>query len=694
MVEVLTIRACDQLKCIVGNEGDARTQINYNSIFPKLKQLEVSSCIALEYLFPAYAFRSPVYLESLKISKAPMLKYIFGISQHDDSLNPDNQNIQTLINFPALKDLSIGATGNKDCDKLKYLFSITISDILPELFSLEIKNAFELEHVLIKRDEMEEIVMKDVFAQRCRLFLTNLPNLISVCHGINFQEEDYYNVSNCPNFDTSTTYQADLEIGNSQVEEKVEEKLSSHMGEEIMTQQSLTVVEARAKGVSPNSLCQISLTSEKEVPTHTSLSLTELPTRDNTHACAKIFEEEEEEQGCLNTSRRLRSGIKASSSLSEDKLETSIDGVDHGDIKETCMVQNEYKSNDEPSSLTQREQESSYSKGQIQTKDQLTDSQPRSAMPTTHFVTISQDEYSEDELEGKVARNKRIKIDPHQSTMDTQNFTKDELVGKQVQKETIMMEPQSQQEMTRHDIHFHKEEEEEREDDIQLPIKSQSLAIDSSGSGNLVPNITHPINSLEGVNNEGINEASAVQNESKTNVTCHGDQANPSNITQIEQETSHSRGHMVESRDRTASDFIEDTKLSVSPFYTPIEMMPSFLETNNEASIVHGDAYLFGFDKDWIESIKTKVFDSGICEVDSIQKVLKGLDNDLKSNEAMLESIRDEEVEAARVVEVAQQEHVNVMARHAHLLKERQSIIARRHQCWEIIAARNRHFGF
>ncbi|KAI9074041.1 hypothetical protein K1719_044005, partial [Acacia pycnantha] len=230
--------------------------------------------------------------------------------------------------------------------------------------------------------------------------------------------------------------------------------------------------------------------------------------------------------------------------------------------------------------------------------------------------------------------------------------------------------------------------------DVQLPNKSQSLAIDSSGSGDLVPNITHAINSLEGVNYEGINEASVVQNESKTNVTCHGDQANPSNITQIEQETSHCRGQMVESRDCTESDFIEDTKLSVSPFYTPIKMMPSFLETNNEASIVPGDAYLLGFDKDWIESIKTKVFDNGIYEVDSIQKVLKGLDNDLKSNEAMLEVIRDKEVEAARVVEVAQQEHANVMARHANLLKERQYIIAQRRQCWELIAAKNRHFGF
>ncbi|KAK4253901.1 hypothetical protein QN277_010518 [Acacia crassicarpa] len=972
LLEVLTVRACDQLKCIVGDEGDARTQIDYNSIFPKLKQLEVSYCNALEYLFPAYAFRSPVYLKSLKISRAPMLKFVFGRSQYDDSLNLKNQNIQTLIDFPALKDLSIEyvpkllsiypenyymrglylrfvilkelpeftirhfseflvcwhteqqetkviemcrtsleslqvcgfkieeifdltyketekkgdelqpltsslqelsllylselvniCVGPKciiwfdslrvltikacknlriifsasivrslpvlkdlciseceelvhiveedyktnaddhvrhepcfpnlrrvsvsDCEKLKYLFSITISDILPKLLSLYIHNAYELEHVLIKRDEMEEIVMKDVFPQQCRLQLINLPNLISVCHRINFQKGDYFTaVYNCPKFDTSTTqHQADLETGNSQVEEKVEETLSSHM-----------VVQGRAKGVSSNPLYQISLTSEKEVPIHTSLSLTVIPTIDNTHACAKIFEEEEEEQGCLITSRRLQSGIKASSSLLEDKLETSINGVDHGNIKEAGMVQSGYKLNVEPSSLTRREQESSYSKGQIQTKDQLTDSQSRNAKPTTPFVTISQNEHSEivevrgeegaliletphpsslaskeDEMAGKVARNERIIIDPQQSTMGTQKFTKDELVGKEVQKETTMMEAQSEQETTGHDIHFHKEEEEreEREDDVQLPNKSQSLAIDSSRSGNLVPKITHPINSLEGVNNKGINEAGVVQNESKTKLTCHGDQANPSNITQIEQETSHSRGRMVESHDCIESDFIEKTKLSVSPLYTPIEMMPSFLETTNEASIVTGlqeiihmmklegfeslifakalmtrpqlqlctkdrsarmlcmsyrvlldilnilttktpftiteadktllsehlkDAYLLGFDKDWIESIKTKVFDSGIYEVDRIQKVLKSLDNNLKSNEAMLEAIRDEEVEAARVVEVAQQEHANVMARHAHLLKERQDIITRRHQCWEIIAAKNRHYGF
>ncbi|KAI9088266.1 hypothetical protein K1719_029987 [Acacia pycnantha] len=412
MLEVLTIRVCDQLKCIVGDEGDARSQINYNSIFPKLKQLNVSYCRALEYLFPAYAFRSPVYLESLKIYKAPMLKYVFGRSLHDDSLNSENQNIQTLIDFPALKYLSIEDVPKlvsiypenyymrglylrsvilrelpefkmkpfneflvcwhteqqetkviemcwKTLDSLEYLFSITISDILPKLLSLYIHNADELELVLIKRDEMEEIVMKDVLPQRCHLFLRNLPNLISVCHGINFQEEDYSTeVYNCPKFGTSTTqHQADLESGNSQVEEKAEERLSSHMGEEI-TQQSFTkVVEERAKGVS------------------TSLN-------------------------------------QAPSSI----LSKSSDGVDHGDIKEAGMVQNENNLNVEPISLTRREQESSYSKGQIKTKDQLTDSQPMSAMPTTHFDIISQDEHSEI-VEVKGEEGALILETPHPSSL-------------------------------------------------------------------------------------------------------------------------------------------------------------------------------------------------------------------------------------------------------------------------------------
>ncbi|XP_054811647.1 uncharacterized protein LOC129312896 [Prosopis cineraria] len=57
----------------------------------------------------------------------------------------------------------------------------------------------------------------------------------------------------------------------------------------------------------------------------------------------------------------------------------------------------------------------------------------------------------------------------------------------------------------------------------------------------------------------------------------------------MEEEPSYSRGQIVESHDRTKSDIVEDSRLSLSPFSTPAEMIPSFLEkTNNRASIVPG----------------------------------------------------------------------------------------------------------
>ncbi|XP_028798970.1 uncharacterized protein LOC114754371 [Neltuma alba] len=326
------------------------------------------------------------------------------------------------------------------------------------------------------------------------------------------------------------------------------------------------------------------------------------------------------------------------------------------------------------------------------------------------------------------------------------------------------------------------EEEEEEGDDAQVSDKSLAHAIVSSGSDNLRvdPEIT-----TTQLSNHSQNQDSEVGEEAEHNLSPH---SNGRQAMEAQQSTTgglitlpHHQSKVKVKRsllkekpeasvhDGIESNVIEDAKLSLSPFSTAIEMMPSLLEANNQTSTISGvqeivdmmklegfehlifakaletrpqlrlstkdrsarvlhvsyrvlldilnilitktpftiteedkrmlaehlkDAYLLGFDKDWIESIKSKVFYGEICEVDSIQNVLGGLDNDLRSNEAMLEAIRDEEVEAARATQVAQQEHVNVMARHAHLLKERQDIIERRQQCWEIIAAKHRPFGF
>lgn len=55
------------------------------------------------------------------------------------------------------------------------------------------------------------------------------------------------------------------------------------------------------------------------------------------------------------------------------------------------------------------------------------------------------------------------------------------------------------------------------------------------------------------------------------------------------------------------------------------------------------DASILGFDKDWLESIKTKVFDCYASEVHHIQEVLKSLGNKLETKETELAIVCDQE---------------------------------------------------
>ncbi|KAI9111302.1 hypothetical protein K1719_017714 [Acacia pycnantha] len=680
-LETLTIRRCHKLKCITTHEGDAQVDRNYCAIFPTLEKLEIINCKEFEFLFvsaisvglqklkslyieevpklkcvfgnfqkvqhssnqnqndelhvdlPAletlyiddapkmngifaknYSMVNWIATEEVHAStieaplfhiyKAPMLKYVFGRSQHDDSLNSENQNIQTLIDFPALKYLSIEDVPKlvsiypenyymrglylrsvilrelpefkmkpfneflvcwhteqqetkviemcqKTLESLRYLFSITISDILPQLFSLNIANASELEHVLIKRDEMEEIVMKDVLPQRCHLFLRNLPNLISVCHGINFQKEDYSTyVYHCPKFDTSTTqHEADIETGNSQVEEKAEERLSSHMGEEI-TQQSFTkVVEARAEGVS------------------TSLN-------------------------------------QAPSSI----LSKSSDGVDHGDIKEAGMVQNENNLNVEPISLTRREQESSYSKGQIKTKDQLTDSQPMSAMPTTHFDIISQDEHSEI-VEVKGEEGALILETPHPSSLTS----KEEPIPVSLNSTSLSRSPSTTGRIF---------EEEEKGGLITTP-KHES---DTKAVSSLPPVKEHK------TSNQGdpfVPPMTFISSEQQASDTILPLSFVPSNAL-----TSPKQISMSTSSQSTYSGQLAECG--------SLEMASSICDTKDASSVagvkeIVNMMKLEGFDKDWLESIKIKVFNCDASEFHHKQQVLKNLGNKLEANKENLQ---------------------------------------------------------
>ncbi|KAI9088216.1 hypothetical protein K1719_029937 [Acacia pycnantha] len=668
---------------------------------------------------------------------------------------------------------------------------------------------------------MEEIVMKDVLPQLTYLRLSDLPNLISVCHGINFQEDDYSTeVSDCPKFDPSTTqHQVNCGIENSQVEEKVEEKISSHMGEEIITQQSLTKVdEARAKSVSSNTLYQISLTSEKEVPIHTSLSLTALPTRDNTHACTKIFEDEEQEQAVTTilseqTSQAILSS-KASTSINQapssflfkssdadgvqvyDKSHPHstnlFEGVDHGGIKEAGMVQNEYKSNVEPSSLTRKEQESSYSKGQIQIKDQLTDSQPISAMPTTSFVTISQDEYSEGGIQIVEVRGEEgalILETPHPSSITSKeepipmslnstfltrspsttvkNFEEEEKGG-------LITTPRHESDMKAvSSLPLRKEHNTYNQGDPFVPampvISSEKQASDTILPLSFVPSKAltsskqismcsssqstyggrNVQENVETTNNQPLHETLDAIHISSQLAECGSsemassicDTKDASSVTEVKEIVNMMKLEGVEPS-MLAEAFKAKPQLCLSSEDRSTELLCysyrvllnilNILATRNPFTIAEADkrllaknlkdASVLGFDKDWLKSIRIKVFNCDALEFHHKQQVLKSLGNKLEANKRQLVNVRNQEAKATQSVEmaqkeleathkefkatykgleaaqshlnVAQQEYANIRVRHSKLVEECQEILEQRDQCSEIIAAKLRPFDF
>ncbi|KAF7842544.1 putative disease resistance protein [Senna tora] len=114
-LESLEVKGCDGLKHIVTYEGDnGHDHMNYNSIFPNLKQISIWNCSFLEYIFPASHCRSLNHLEIVKIFDAHKLSYVFGKC----SCECEDFEIQ----LPALKFLRLRnvpnmvSIGTQNCD--------------------------------------------------------------------------------------------------------------------------------------------------------------------------------------------------------------------------------------------------------------------------------------------------------------------------------------------------------------------------------------------------------------------------------------------------------------------------------------------------------------------------------------------------------------------------------------------------
>ncbi|XP_054819775.1 uncharacterized protein LOC129318831 isoform X2 [Prosopis cineraria] len=181
---------------------------------PNLSELYITECKKLRAIFCVSISKSLPQLTSLRIKNCDELVDIIEESDEDP--------LHQLL-FPELKDIDISG-----CNRLKCLFSITTPSMFPKLECLEIQEASELEQVFKrKHDDTKKMVLKDVFPKLSRLILKELPILLAICDGIDFQTLQNPEVVNCPKYKEVTSQ---LQEGPSNLNSKnqvnTEEQLS------------------------------------------------------------------------------------------------------------------------------------------------------------------------------------------------------------------------------------------------------------------------------------------------------------------------------------------------------------------------------------------------------------------------------------------------------------------------------------
>lgn len=168
-----------------------------------LKVLKIKGCGKLRALFTASTVKSLPHLSYLNIKDCKELVHIMEDHDNDEtSACSVGGGGSHQLSFPMLKKIRI-----QHCDGLISLFSITTtSTMLPNLKTLEIKSSFRMKEVFRcpqdddDDDDKQEVLIENVFPKLSQLRLMDLPELTTICNGINFHSVPEFDMSDCPNY--------------------------------------------------------------------------------------------------------------------------------------------------------------------------------------------------------------------------------------------------------------------------------------------------------------------------------------------------------------------------------------------------------------------------------------------------------------------------------------------------------------
>jgi len=163
-----------------------------------LKSLKIMRCEKLKIVFSTSMIRCLPQLVSIIIEECKELKQMI----EDDLENKTSSNFMSTTKtcFPKLETLAV-----VKCNKLKYVFPISICKELPALNYLIIREADELEEIFGSEGDQKVKIRN--------LKVVAFVNLASLCHGqgIQFQAVKHRFIRNCQKLSLASASTADFE---------------------------------------------------------------------------------------------------------------------------------------------------------------------------------------------------------------------------------------------------------------------------------------------------------------------------------------------------------------------------------------------------------------------------------------------------------------------------------------------------
>jgi hypothetical protein len=226
-LETLEVSSCDELKHTIREQDDEKAIIPEFLRFQKLKTLFISDCDELEYIFPGSLSPSLVNLKQMTIRYCGKLEYVFPVSVAPSLLNLEQMTIfadnlkqifysgeedalpsDGIVKLPQLREMDLSSEsdysffGPKNLAaplpflqnlvhlklfllaKLKFIFTPSLAQSLPQLETLEVSCCYELKYIVRKQDGERAIIPEFLSFQKLKtLFISDCDNLEYVFPG-------------------------------------------------------------------------------------------------------------------------------------------------------------------------------------------------------------------------------------------------------------------------------------------------------------------------------------------------------------------------------------------------------------------------------------------------------------------------------------------------------------------------------